>query len=101
MGRHFICYSWLDGKDFALKLYHALQDGAPSFHAWLDEFDMPHGYSLQRELLRVIGDCDSLLFVWSRESVDSGYCERELDLADTYGLPVIPLEDIHEAGWRR
>jgi hypothetical protein len=67
---HFISYSVADAADFALKLCDALEAGPPEIPVWLDKRKMQAGRDWDEQLVKAIRDCDSLLFIMTRDSVE-------------------------------
>lgn len=89
---HFISYSSLDGLDFALRLAETLAAGPPSIPVWLDKRKLIPGRDWGEQLAEAIRDCDSLLFVMTRDSVEPNCtCTQEWTRALKYKKPVIPL----------
>ena len=65
---HFISYSGVDGLDFALGLCDELQSGPPSIEAWLDKRRLQANADWDRQIVEAIRDCESLIFVMTRDS---------------------------------
>jgi hypothetical protein len=92
MGYHFISYSRVDAKDFAVRLADAL--GA----AWLDKRRLKPGLDWDEQIDEAIKTCDSLLFVMTRDSVTgNSVCKNEWTRALKYRKSVIPLRVDHDA----
>ena len=91
-GHHFLSYSSVDGKNFALKLHDALEGGDPSFAVWMDVHDLKPGEDWDEQISEAIKDCRGLLFVMTADSVRrQSTCKREWGEALHYKKPVIPL----------
>jgi formylglycine-generating enzyme required for sulfatase activity len=89
---HFISYSPADALEFALKLANALIIGPPSFPVWLDKRGIRPGYDWDSQIAEAIEQCESMLFVMSRDSVeDESVCKQEWTHAFRYKKPVTPL----------
>ncbi len=89
---HFISYSAVDGADFALKLADALIAGPPSHPVWLDKRHLEPGRDWDAQLAEAIRDCEGLLFVLTRDSVeDASTCKAEWTRALKYKKPITPL----------
>ena len=89
---HFISYSTVDGADFALKLADALTAGPPSHPVWLDKRHLEPGGDWDVQLAEAIRDCERLLFVMTRDSVeDASTCKAEWTRALKYKKPITPL----------
>ena len=89
---HFISYSTVDGADFALKLHDALKAGPPSSSVWLDRRHLEPGRDWDVQLAEAIRDCEGLIFVLTRDSVeDASTCKAEWTHALKYKKPITPL----------
>ncbi len=92
IGRHhFISYSVVDAEEFALKLADDLQAGPPSFRVWIFRRD-PHAAAgdWDTQIREAIRDCDSLIFVMSRDSVtDESNCKLEWTAALKFKKPIL------------
>jgi hypothetical protein len=92
MGYHFISYSAVDAEDFATRLVHELAAGRPAVAAWLDKRELKPGLDWDEQISRAIQECESLLFVMTRDSVTpNSVCKREWTRALKHNKPVIPL----------
>jgi len=92
MGHHFISYSTVDGQDFALRLSNALEAGPPHIPTWVDQRKLQGGPDWDRQIVEAIRDCDSLIFIMTRDSVeDESECKSEWVLALKYKKPIIPV----------
>jgi hypothetical protein len=86
MGHHFISYSRVDAKDFAVRLADEIAA------AWLDKRKLRPGLDWDEQIDDAIKTCDSLLFVMTRDSVTANsVCKNEWTRALKYRKPVIPL----------
>ena len=89
---HFLSYSSVDARDFALWLADALQAGPPSVPVWLDERMLQPGDDWDEPIAEAIRTCETLLFVMTPDSVqDKSITKREWTRALKYKKPVIPL----------
>jgi len=93
LGRHFICYSPLDGEAAALRLYDALTQGAPALPAWLDRRDVQRpGPAWDAQVEEALRGCASLLLVVTPDSASEHCdCAREWRRALQYKKPIVPL----------
>lgn len=88
----FISYSTNDATEFALKLCDNLKAGPPAFSAWLDKRELQPGNDWDEQIVEAIKNCESMLFIMSRDSVSLGtVCKNEWTRAIKYKKPVIPL----------
>jgi tetratricopeptide (TPR) repeat protein len=87
----FISYSQADGRIFASQLRDRLGTVSPPVEPWID-LDQPRGYRFPPEIVKAIGGCDLLLFVITADSVESGWCRRELGHAVSIGKRVLGLQ---------
>lgn len=89
---YFICYSRADAGEFCLRLHDALQTGSPPIRAWIDQRDVKPGHDWDDQVLEAIRGCESLLFVMTRDSVESSSgCKPEWNRALRYKKPIIPV----------
>jgi len=77
MGHHFTSYSRADAADFAFRLREALRSGSPPFALWLDVKDLRPGIDWRLQIDDAIRNCDSFLFVMSRDSVKGSTQTRQ------------------------
>jgi len=95
---HFISYSSVDARDFALKLMRAFESGPSPLPAWLDQRDLKPAIDWDKQLAEAIRACDSLIFVMTHHSVDShSTCKQEWTRALKYKKPIIPILLHHDA----
>jgi len=88
---HFISYSRLDGREFALRLCDAMRRDSPSVEVFIDANIRP-GDSWDWTLSRAIDDCETFLFVMTRDSVgEQSGCALELARAVQCKKYIIPL----------
>ena len=88
---HFISYSAVDAEEFALKLADDLQAGPPSFPVWIFRRDLhAAARDWDTQIRDAIRDCDSLIFVMSRDSVtDESNCKPEWTAALKFKKPIL------------
>jgi len=93
LGRHFICYSPLDGEAAAIRLYDALTQGTPALPAWLDRRDVQRpGPAWDAQVEEALRGCASLLLVVTPDSASEHCdCVREWRRALQYKKPIVPL----------
>jgi hypothetical protein len=89
---HFISYSTIDAAEFALRLGDALAAGPPPLPVWLDKRKLRPGEDWDDQLVEAIKICESLIFIMTRDSVQSNStCKQEWTRALKYKKPIIPL----------
>ncbi len=88
---HFISYSATDTEEFALKLADDLQAGPPSFPVWIFRRELHAAAGdWDAQIREAIRDCDSLIFVMSRDSVtDESNCKPEWTAALKFKKPIL------------
>ncbi|MCK4598968.1 toll/interleukin-1 receptor domain-containing protein [Candidatus Bipolaricaulota bacterium] len=74
----FLSHSWKD-KAFARKLAAVLQKAG--VRVWLDEAELKVGDSLLRKISDAISDMDYVAAILSKNSIDSPWVQKELDMA--------------------
>ncbi|NJO14381.1 MAG: TIR domain-containing protein [Thioploca sp.] len=84
----FISYSRKDG-DFARKLNLALQDAGKT--TWFDQESISSGVDFAHEIFKGIDNTDNFIFIISPDAVESPYCEREVNYAQTQGKRFLPV----------
>ncbi len=87
----FVSYSQDDGRGFASRLCDELRKLSPSVEPWIDLY-RPPGYRFSPKIATAIAGCDLLLFVITRDSVKSPWCQRELGYALDIGKRVLALQ---------
>lgn len=60
-------------------------------HVWLDEGNIRAGDNLDREILTAIERSTVLLFLASRDSLASGWVQKEIEHATRHGIAVVPV----------
>lgn len=93
-GFHFICYSHLDGAQYAERLERELESGTPSIKTWRDRHELIAGAGRWTEgVSTALRDCDSLIFLMTPDSVrENSECWPEWNcVAVRYMKPVILL----------
>ena len=97
----FISYGRADSKAFAIELHQRLM--AAGFTVWFDFEDIPLGVDYQKQIDDGIEKADNVLFIISPHSVNSPYCDLEVERALKRGKRIIPLlhvEQISRATWQ-
>jgi len=84
----FISYSRKDG-DFARKLNLALQEAGKT--VWFDQESIASGVDFEAELYKGIDGSDNFVFVLSPDSVESEYCEAEVQYALSHNKRIITV----------
>ena len=91
LGAQFLSYSSVDGDEFATKLADALADGVPPVRVWGDWRDLRPGENWHEQIVEAIRECDTLLFVMTRDSVRAdSVCTQEWIRARRYKSPSYP-----------
>ncbi|WP_199248296.1 toll/interleukin-1 receptor domain-containing protein [[Phormidium] sp. ETS-05] len=85
----FISYGRADSKDFAAKLQQRLH--AQGFEVWFDFNDIPLAVDYQNQIDDGIEKAHHFLFIISPHSVNSEYCQKEIQLAIKRNKRIIPL----------
>lgn len=75
--------------EFADQLFTALE--ALGFAPTIDRHGLESGEAWERRLGALIREADSVIFVLSTASAQSGRCDWELDTASRYGKRVVPV----------
>jgi hypothetical protein len=88
MSRLFISYS-RDDRAWVTELWRALRD-ATSLEPWIDQKIIP-ATDWWESILSEIEKCELFVIVLTPKSVQSVYCQTELDYALALNKPVIPL----------
>jgi iron(II)-dependent oxidoreductase len=83
----FISYS-RDDKAWVALLWQALRD--ENFDAWMDRFIDPVA-NWWETILKNIYDADCFIYVMTPKSIESPYCQAELNYALDRGVPVLAL----------
>ncbi|WP_020530172.1 TIR domain-containing protein [Flexithrix dorotheae] len=84
----FISYSRKD-LEFATKLVNRLN--LENIEAWFDQNDIPEAVDFIREIEMGIASANCFLFIISKDSVQSKYCQKEINTALKFGKRIIPL----------
>jgi tetratricopeptide (TPR) repeat protein len=87
LNQHFICYSAMDGAEYA----HALRAALPN--AWLDAQDTPEGYDPNSACENALRDCASVIFVATPASQKpTSDAQAELKKALKFKKPIFPVQ---------
>ncbi|MEM9769408.1 MAG: TIR domain-containing protein, partial [Cyanobacteria bacterium P01_D01_bin.71] len=98
----FISYGRADSKALASQLSKRLS--AMGVSVWFDFDDIPLATDFQERIDNGIARAHNFLYIISPSSVNSPYCDKELQLALKYGKRIIPLmhvEEISAQTWKR
>ena len=98
----FISYGRADSKAFASQLSQRLS--AMGVSVWFDFNDIPLATDFQERMDDGIAKAHNFLYIISPSSVNSPYCDKELQLALKYRKQIIPLmhvEEISPQTWKR
>jgi hypothetical protein len=88
MNETFISYSRKD-KEFVRAIIQSLQE--TGIDLWLDESDIPAASKWKQEILVGIQFAHNFIYVISPDSVESEYCNLELDYALSLNKRIIPI----------
>lgn len=82
-----------DRVDSIVTRLRTLRDdaGNPRYTIWQDKHDIPAGKDWWEAIVEAIIDCDVMLFMISRESVQNINCRAELSYARKRNRPIIPV----------
>jgi CHASE2 domain-containing sensor protein len=98
----FISYGRADSREFAAQLNQRLI--AAGLEVWFDFDDIPLGVDYQKQIDDAIDKADNFLFIISPHSVNSPYCELEIELAlkrNKRILPILHVEEISRTTWQQ
>jgi WD40 repeat protein len=98
----FISYGRADSKSFTSQLSKQLS--AMGVSVWFDFNDIPLATDFQERIDDGIAKAHNFLYIISPSSVNSPYCDKELQLARKYRKRIIPLmhvEEISSHTWKR
>jgi HEAT repeat protein len=97
-GNIFISYRTLEA-DFALRLAADLKN--VGVRMWIDRLDIKPGDDWRLRIEEAVNTCGAMITILSPDYVASRYCRRELDRADTMGVPIFPilLSTITDRDW--
>ena len=84
----FVSYSRRD-SDFVRRLCEAL--AAHGKDVWLDTETIADAEVFPEAIRRAIEECETFLFVITPASVESAYCEQEVDYAGELGKRIVPV----------
>lgn len=84
----FICFSSVDettARDVVTHLEHSGQ------RCWISLRDVPPGSNYQESIIAALEGAKALVFLFSQNSAASGEIKKELSVAGSLNMPVIPL----------
>src|SRR5580700_10712080 len=90
MGKHdiFVCYSSKDEQQ-ARAVVRQLE--AHGFTCWISSRDVHPGHNYQESIVQAIETSKSIVFLFSDSSNKTNEVKKELSLASSFDIPVIPL----------
>jgi formylglycine-generating enzyme required for sulfatase activity len=83
--RLFISYARID-KAYCIRVVDVLN----AHTIWYDQ-RLYAGQNWWKEILRRLEWCDGFVYIISRDSLESDYCKREFEIAQSMGKPIIPI----------
>ena len=84
----FICFSSLD-EAIALEVVHFLE--AEGLKCWISLRDVPAGANYQESIIEALESAKGLIFLFSTNSSQSHEIKKELSVAASLNIPVVPL----------
>ncbi|NEQ52316.1 MAG: TIR domain-containing protein, partial [Leptolyngbya sp. SIO3F4] len=93
----FISYGRIDSKQFAQTLNERLK--ALGYTVWFDSNNIPLGVDYQKQIDDGIEKADNFLFLISPHSVNSDYCDLEIEQALKHKKRIIPLLHVEEISY--
>jgi len=90
MGKHdiFLCYSSKDEPQARAVVQQLETHG---LKCWISSRDVPAGRNYQESIVRAIQTSKSIVFLFSDSSNKTNEVKKELSLASSFDIPVIPL----------
>lgn len=85
----FISYARNPSKEFATVLYDRLKE--QNYDVWFDQKNIPLAVDFQDQIDIGIKKSDNFIFIISPKSIQSQYCEKEINLAVKYNKRIIPV----------
>lgn len=79
-----------ENSDVAMEICAGLE--RRGVDVWIAPRDVPPGASWPDVIGEALEECEEVVFLSCRESYESEYVKRELRIADTEGMPVIPVK---------
>ncbi|AFY40594.1 TIR protein [[Leptolyngbya] sp. PCC 7376] len=98
----FISYGRADSKSFATMLHDCLVE--QGFNVWFDQNDIPLGVDFQEQIKAGIEKAHNFIFIIAPHSINSPYCNKEIDLALNLNKRIIPImhvEEISKETWQQ
>lgn len=85
----FISYACSDGRELARKLYESIK--VEGYATFLDEESIVAGQRWKSRLEKEVMVATHLIAIVTPGSMESRYCEKEWNLAETHNVRIIPL----------
>lgn len=85
----FISYSRNPSSAFARGFYESIKN---QYDVWFDKVSIPHGEDFKVSIEKGIRASDNFIYIITRNSVLSRYCQAELDIAKSYRKRIIPVQ---------
>lgn len=93
----FISYGRADSKQFAKTLNDRLV--AAGLEVWFDFEDIPLGVDYQKQIDDGIDKADNIIFIIAPHSINSPYCQLEIELAIQRHKRIIPILHVEEISY--
>ncbi|UZR95024.1 toll/interleukin-1 receptor domain-containing protein [Chondrinema litorale] len=93
--RVFISYGRKESRDFANRLYLALEK--INIDAWFDFVNIPKGDDFQKRIEDGIESADNFVFLIAPHAIQSEYCLHEIETAIKFNKRIIPIMHIEPA----
>lgn len=87
---YFISYAHQD-REVVEKIRSGIQKGPQRFHVWFDESNLEPGCRIDSAIEKAIDMCSAMLFVATKNSVQSAYCLDEISRGRDKKKTIVPL----------